>query len=170
MPLSVVDSYTNCGTIQRLDTHGADVYSSSMNDMASRDVTVLPNLLHLCDLVNTALDRQLAPLGLSFMKLSALREIALADGKLHLSVLAERLVCVKSNVTQLVDRLEKEGLLWRERDPQDRRAVLAILTEQGRERFQAGMGVYMAAEANMLDGLPLGQRHQLRMLLDAIRV
>ena len=41
--------------------------------------------------------------------------------------LAERLTCAKSNVTQLVDRLEADGLVRRKLDPSDRRSRLAIV-------------------------------------------
>lgn len=56
----------------------------------------------------------------------------LSKGPLPLSELAERLHCGRSNVTSLVDRLERESWIRREPDPDDRRVVLAVLTEEGR--------------------------------------
>ena len=47
---------------------------------------------------------------------------------ISLSELAEKLTCVRSNVTQLVDRLEADGLAKRADDPADRRAVRAKVT------------------------------------------
>jgi len=45
--------------------------------------------------------------------------------------LAERVVLSRSGLTRLVDRLEVEGLLLRERSGTDRRGAYAVITEQG---------------------------------------
>ena len=70
-----------------------------------------------------------------------------AGKPLSLSDLATRLSCVKSNMTQLVDRLEADGLVNRVDDPNDRRAVKAAITEDGRAKQAAG-----AAEIDRLNG------------------
>jgi DNA-binding MarR family transcriptional regulator len=41
-------------------------------------------------------------------------------------------------VTQLVDRLESDGLVRREADPTDRRSIRAVVTDAGRDREKAG--------------------------------
>jgi DNA-binding MarR family transcriptional regulator len=48
------------------------------------------------------------------------------------------MACVRSNITQLVDRLEADGLVKREADPADRRSIRAIITDAGKERQHAG--------------------------------
>jgi len=45
---------------------------------------------------------------------------------------------VRSNITQLVDRLESEKLVKRVDDPDDRRSLRAAITPLGRERQAAG--------------------------------
>jgi DNA-binding MarR family transcriptional regulator len=45
---------------------------------------------------------------------------------------------VRSNITQLVDRLESEKLVKRVDDAQDRRSLRAAITPLGRERQAAG--------------------------------
>jgi DNA-binding MarR family transcriptional regulator len=45
--------------------------------------------------------------------------------------LADCQSCAASNITQLVDRLEREGLVHRAADPEDRRSVRAELTDAG---------------------------------------
>ena len=71
-------------------------------------------------------------------KYSVLSELVTAGQALSLSELASRLSCVRSNMTQLVDRLESDGLVKRVSDPHDRRAVKAAITDEGRSRCEAG--------------------------------
>lgn len=56
------------------------------------------------------------------------------------SELAALLGCDKTNVTGMVDRLEKRGLIVRETDARDRRVNRVVLTEEGwamREKVRA---------------------------------
>lgn len=53
------------------------------------------------------------------------------DRRVRLSELADRVLLSRSNLTHLVDRLEKAGLLLRESCPSDRRGTFAVLTEAG---------------------------------------
>jgi DNA-binding MarR family transcriptional regulator len=46
--------------------------------------------------------------------------------------LAARLGCDKTNVTGMVDRLVRRGLLTRETDPNDRRISRVVLTDEGK--------------------------------------
>jgi DNA-binding MarR family transcriptional regulator len=45
--------------------------------------------------------------------------------------ISERLVTKDSDITRLLDRLENRGLVMRERDTKDRRAVISRITEKG---------------------------------------
>ena len=51
--------------------------------------------------------------------------------RLRMYELAERVVLSRSGLTRLVDRLEAEGLLIRDRSGTDRRGAYAVITEQG---------------------------------------
>lgn len=88
--------------------------------------------------VERRLEESLEKVELSGAKFGALAQLVDADETLALSDLAARLTCVRSNITQLVDRLEADGLVKREEDPTDRRAVMAAVTDLGRERYAAG--------------------------------
>jgi DNA-binding MarR family transcriptional regulator len=46
--------------------------------------------------------------------------------------LASACCCTPSTVTGIVDTLEKKGLVTREPNPEDRRSLLVVLTEEGR--------------------------------------
>lgn len=53
------------------------------------------------------------------------------DQRLRMSELADNVATSRSNLTRMVDRLEREGLLRREACPDDRRGSYAVLTEAG---------------------------------------
>jgi DNA-binding MarR family transcriptional regulator len=63
---------------------------------------------------------------------------------LRMSDLAQRVLLSRSGLTRLVDRLENEGLLRREIDPQDRRGFFAVLTDAGLAAMRAAWPVYQA--------------------------
>ena len=94
--------------------------------------------------VEARLEEALAGVGLSIAKFETLSILVSQDRPIRLSELASKLVCVRSNVTQLVDRLETEGLVKRADDPADRRAVRAEVTALGRKRQAAGTPVVNA--------------------------
>ena len=87
-----------------------------MNDSLSFQLVVT---LHA---VVERLEEALEPLGLSLAKFGVLSRLAAAGEPLPLGTLAERCACVRSNITQLVDRLEAERLVMRADDPRDRRS------------------------------------------------
>jgi len=101
------------------------------------------SLLHAAHALEDRVEAALGRAGLSFAKFGVLTELVGAGRPLSLSELAGRLSCVKSNMTQLIDRLEADRLVQRVDDPNDRRSVQAAITAQGREK-QAGGAVEIA--------------------------
>src|SRR5215831_8460410 len=95
-------------------------------------------VLHAAGTLEARVEERLAEVGLSLPKLAALHQLTHAGDSLPLGQLAERLACVKSNVTQLVDRLEADGLVARAADPNDRRSRLAVLTDAGKSAYAKG--------------------------------
>src|SRR5438876_10165170 len=100
--------------------------------------------VHAAHRVEARLEEALAGVGLSIAKFEALSVLVGQDQPISLSELAEKLTCVRSNVTQLVDRLEADGLAKRIDHPPDRRAVHAEVTALGRERHATGAPVVNA--------------------------
>jgi DNA-binding MarR family transcriptional regulator len=99
------------------------------------------------------IEAALEPIGLSFAKLNVLTHLAEARQSLSLSEIAAKLNCVRSNVTQLVDRLEAEGLVRRLYDPTDRRTIRAELSELGRARQAQGAQAVAAVEREVASAL-----------------
>jgi DNA-binding MarR family transcriptional regulator len=76
---------------------------------------------------------------------------------------------VRSNITQLVDRLEAEKLVTRSDDPRDRRSVRAELTAKGRERHAAGMRALDKVERHLLSRLNPQQQNDFMQSLRILR-
>jgi DNA-binding MarR family transcriptional regulator len=95
-------------------------------------------ILHAAHTLEDKVEEALGRAGLSTPKYSVLNALVETGHALSLSELAARLSCVRSNMTQLVDRLEADGLVKRVSDPHDRRAVKAAITDEGRARYEAG--------------------------------
>ena len=100
--------------------------------------TTIFSLLHAAHALEDKLEETLNKVGLSTPKYSVLNELSSAGTPLSLSDLAARLSCVRSNMTQLVDRLESDGLVKRVDDPADRRGVKAAITDEGLARHASG--------------------------------
>jgi len=79
------------------------------------------------------LEAALRPHGLSRTAYLVLVTLALSSGGARrLSYLSRYLMVHQTTITQLVDALEKRGLVGREPHPTDRRTTLAVLTREGR--------------------------------------
>ena len=100
--------------------------------MAELEHAGLFAVLHAASVLEQRMEARLAEINLSLAKLAALCHVKGAGEALPLGRLTERLACVKSNVTQLIDRLDADGLVTRSQDPADRRSRLAVLTARGR--------------------------------------
>jgi DNA-binding MarR family transcriptional regulator len=138
-----------------------------MNDRHQGTLTLL-GLLHAADAVASELESRLAAAGLSLAKLAALQALADAGRSVPLSDLAERLSCVKSNITQLVDRLEADSYVRRTAHPLDRRTRLAVLTAAGRKACREGTRIQQQAERDLLKTLTGKERGRLAALLDKL--
>ncbi len=131
-------------------------------------VADLATLLHAAGAAQGKVEAELGSIGLSLAKLAALKVLSEAGESLPLTQLADRLACVKSNITQLVDRLVADGLVRRLADPNDRRARLATLTASGRKACQEGSRIQETAEKDLLGRLSAAELRQLADLLTKI--
>jgi DNA-binding MarR family transcriptional regulator len=85
-------------------------------------------------------------------------------GECPLGTLAEDLDSTPRNITGLVDHLERDGLVERVPDPEDRRSVRARLTEAGRVRIEAIWKEGVENQFVLTEGLSKEDLAQLRHL------
>src|SRR5947207_11347626 len=125
-------------------------------------------LLHAHQSLSRESEEALKDYGLSLAKYNILNALAEAGGRLPFSILVERLGCVRSNVTGLIDRLQEDRLVRRVDHPEDRRMLFAELTDEGRALIAVAKPRYNAAVERAFAMLDHDQRDTLGELLSAL--
>ena len=127
------------------------------------------SLMRVQQLVLGRLDAILRPHGLTFARYEALVLLTFSSrGSLPLGKMGERLQVHPTSVTSIVRRLEADGHLVRREHPEDRRAVLAEVTEAGRAVVEAATADLVGADFG-LGVLDDGDLRQLSELLRPVR-
>lgn len=108
------------------------------------------------------IDEALAPFGLTFSRFEALALLHFSRrGSLPMGKVGERLQVHPASVTNTIDRLERDGLVRRQPHPDDRRATLAAITDEGRdlaERAAEALGAIDFGLAGPADIEPVDHR------------
>ena len=133
------------------------------------DGQMMYSLVRAAHVLESRLEEALEKVGLSMPKFGALSHLVKEGEPLSLSECATKMTCVRSNITQLVDRLEADGLVRRVEDPEDRRAVRAAVTALGKERYAAGVRQVEKVQAEFAETLSGIDQHALERVLSAIR-
>jgi DNA-binding MarR family transcriptional regulator len=101
-------------------------------DQAS-GMAVVTSIIRLQQIFLARADTVLRPLGLTFARYEVLMLLSFSrQGTLPLGKIGERLQVNAASVTNAVDRLEADGLVTRQSNPDDGRGRLAHLTAAGR--------------------------------------
>jgi MarR family 2-MHQ and catechol resistance regulon transcriptional repressor len=100
--------------------------------------------------------RALDPFGLRFVDFSVLRVIELG-GPMSPSDLAELTLRSTGGMTQILDRLERDGLVRRTADPTDRRRVVVRLTPKGRRLAARAQQAYARERDRVLAPMSNGE-------------
>ncbi len=91
------------------------------------------SIMRAHQIVLARVDEALRPFDLTFARYEALVLLAFSrQGALPLGKMGDRLMLHPTSVTNIVDRLERQGLVQRAPHPTDRRTTLAEITDDGR--------------------------------------
>lgn len=95
----------------------------------------------------------------------AVLELLYTRGPQKLQQIGSRLLLVSGNVTYVIDKLERNGYIYREQDPKDKRSVYAKLSEKGREYLDEIYPIHAMRMARAFSGLSQEEKEQLMVLL-----
>lgn len=95
----------------------------------------------------------------------AVLELLYTRGPQKLQQIGSRLLLVSGNVTYVIDKLEKNGFIFREQDPKDKRSIYAQLTEKGKEYLNQVYPIHAIRIARAFSGLSSTEQEELKALL-----
>ena len=132
-------------------------------------MAAVTNIMRVQQILQAAVDDSLKPHGLTFARYEALVLLSFSKrGSLPMRMMGERLQLHPTSITNIVDRLEADGLARRLPHPSDRRTTLVELTDAGRARLTDATTAVTTAEFG-LRGLDDGEITQLSALLTKVR-
>lgn len=130
---------------------------------------VILNLLRTSDQFQNRFGRLFREFGLTSSQYNVLR-ILRGEGKpLPCLEIAERMVQVVPAMTGLLDRLEKQGLITRERCSEDRRVIYVELTEKAKELLSQMDDPVIDQHERLIGHLTAAELKELSRLLEKAR-
>lgn len=114
-------------------------------------------------------DRLVAPLGLTSARWQILGAIAAAERPQPVAWLARDLGANRQNVQRIVNDLAKDGLIVFEPNPHHRRAQLVLLTDKGRQTYDAAIRAYDPRANALAKGLSIPDLKTAHRIMVALR-
>jgi DNA-binding MarR family transcriptional regulator len=134
--------------------------------MPSSEEAAFLDLLRTTDMLSRGLVAILKPEDLSSTQYNVLRILRGAPEGLPCGEIAKRMITRDPDITRLLDRLEKRGLISRSREARDRRTVMARITGAGLKLLARFDEPIQEAHRKQLGHLG---RERLRLLTDLLR-
>jgi DNA-binding MarR family transcriptional regulator len=141
--------------------------SKPVPDPATVNVSLWVRLLESHNMMLSEVRRRLAD-ECTMPRFDLLANLEREDGQ-TLAKLSRRMLVTAGNLTGLVDRAERDGVVERRADPSDRRLSRVYLTPKGRELITSLMPTHSSHISELLGGLDSGDRRELRRLLGKLR-
>jgi DNA-binding MarR family transcriptional regulator len=124
--------------------------------------------LELHHQLHRLVDQTMSAAGLSLARAKILMQLT-EHGPMNQAKLAGLLGFAPRSVTEIVDALERDGLVARTEDSNDRRARIVALTPAGRDAFATAQIVRRKAMDQIFGSLTARERGTLAALLAAVR-
>ncbi|TWG09078.1 MarR family winged helix-turn-helix transcriptional regulator [Saccharopolyspora dendranthemae] len=135
----------------------------------STTMAAVTSVMRVQQILQSAVDNALRAHNLTFARYEALVLLTFSKrGSLPMRVMGDRLQLHPTSVTNIVDRLEQDGLVRRVPHPTDRRTTLVEITEQGRDLMQKATDAVTEIDFG-LSGITERQTQQLTELLGKVR-
>jgi DNA-binding MarR family transcriptional regulator len=130
---------------------------------------VVLDLFRLNSLLLTAGDRLVAGLKLTSARWQILGAIIAAERPQPVAWLARDMSANRQNVQRIINDLHKEGLVAFEANPHHRRAQLVVLTDKGKQTFDAAMRLQAPWIDSLSDGLSMKDVQTFHRVVMALR-
>ncbi|HZZ43211.1 MAG TPA: MarR family transcriptional regulator [Tepidisphaeraceae bacterium] len=139
-----------------------------------REQEVFLNLMRTAEALAKGMDALLKPVGLSATQYNVLRILRGADARcdqtgLPCHEIGSRMVTRDPDITRLLDRMEKAGLIHRQRDTTDRRIIKTAITDAALRLLKDLDEPVLAMHRKQLSHLGQDKLQQLCELLETAR-
>ena len=132
-------------------------------------MAAVTSVMRVQQLLLARVEDALKPYGLTFAAYETLRLLAFTrSGSLPMGKMGVRLMVHPAAVTNAVGKLEQRGLVRRQMSPDDRRVVLAVITDHGRALAEEATGALNRA-AFGLTGMTREQAADVTAVLRTVR-
>ncbi len=131
------------------------------------DVSLWVRLLEAHNLMLGDIRKRLAA-SATMPRFDLLANLEREDGQ-TLASLSRRMLVTAGNLTGLVDRAERDGVVQRRADPKDRRLSRVFLTSKGRALITSLLPGHADHIGDLVAGLDTTERRELRRLLGKLR-
>jgi DNA-binding MarR family transcriptional regulator len=127
-------------------------------------------LLTTTNLVQTELRRRLrVEFDTTLPRFDLMAQLERQPEGLRMTELSRRMMVTGGNVTGITDQLEKEGLVARDTDPDDRRSTTVRLTPEGRALFDRMAVAHEQWVVEMFGGLSLDEKSKMHERLGKLK-
>ena len=127
------------------------------------------DLFRVNSLLLTAGDRLVAGLGLTSARWQTLGAVAAAEHPQPVAWLARDMGANRQNVQRIINDLQEQGLVAFENNPHHKRAQLVVLTDKGKQTFDAAMRLQAPWMNDLSEGLSLKDIQTFQSVISALR-
>lgn len=145
----------------------AETWEARIGD--SWAMQAVTSVMRVQQILQASVDEALRPQGLTFARYEALVLLSFSQrGSLPMRMMGERLQLHPTSITNIVDRLEADGLVRRMRHPSDRRTTVVAITEAGTARLAPATEAVTSIDFGLV-GLSRSDAEELSSLLTKTR-
>ena len=149
---------------------GMERWQQQFPDIDCSGKAIVGRLLHLNEVFLAAIDRKLARHGFKYPAFAVLATLRVQGEPYRMSPksLLETLILTSGGLSNLLRRLEAEGLISRRADEMDGRGVIVELTEEGRRRVEPAMRDHADTERKIVSRLTSRDQSRLAIVLSTL--
>ena len=142
-------------------------HDGALGDRSS--VRVWLRLLSCTMAIEKEVQRRFAERGMTLPRFDVLAALD-RHGEMNMGALSQALLVSNGNVTQLVQKLVRDGLVEMHKPPSDRRSTIVRLTPEGREIFARLARAHQDWIDQMVGGLDYTQRERIYVALGVLKM
>lgn len=168
----VTGSHPDADTNAGVSAHtGASSGGDSVQALDPQELEAYFVLMEAVSLLQHKVEQQLRAEGdISYVQFQLLANLAAADGQLTMTQLADGVVYSRSGLTYQASLLEKAGLITRGPSPDDERATLVTITDNGRALFERVLpGHVQVCRSLLFDPMTGDDLHHLGDIMTRVR-